>query len=193
MYEGRYERLFGIESMRIKHSADEHNFHYQGASYLILLEIFKKLPDHLKHKNFTDYGSGKGRALFCAEYCGFNHLIGVELDPELVDIANKNIKLYTKKRKESDFYFICENALNYVIPDNSSVFYFFNPFGGTVMRKVEERISEYQKRKNEEIYVIYVNPQFKEVWLNAGYEVFYHSGNKRYTEAFIFKKPANRI
>ena len=114
--------------MQIKKSADTDNFHYQGASYLILSDLFRKLPDSLKNQNFIDFGSGKGRALFCAEYTGFNNLIGVELDSDLVDISNENAKLYLKKRKESNFKFVCENALSFIIPENTSVFYFFNPF-----------------------------------------------------------------
>jgi 16S rRNA G966 N2-methylase RsmD len=172
----------------VKHSADEHNFHYQGASYYVLLELFKKLPSHLKNKNFIDFGSGKGRALFCAEYSGFNELTGVELDKDLVDIANENVKLYKQKRKESHFTFICSNVLNYVIPENSAVFYFFNPFSETIMLEVEKKISDYQAVTKEEIYIVYVNPKFDSVWKDAGYDIFYRDGNNRYTEALIFRR-----
>lgn len=190
-YEGRYERLFGIKSMQIKKSDDANNFHYQGASYLILLDVFKKLPDAIKNKNFIDIGSGKGRALFCAEYSGFNHLIGVELDQELVNIAEENISRYTLKRKESDFKFICENALTFQIPANTAVFYFFNPFSEKIMSEVEKTISNYQKQNHCGIFIIYVNPQFKNVWIDAGYDIYHKEGNKRYTEALIFTKRLN--
>ena len=190
-YEGRYERFFGIKTMQIKKSDDEQNFHYQGASYMVLLELFKKLPEILKNKNFIDIGSGKGRALFCAEYSGFNNLIGVELDQELVEISNENVKLYSQKRKESHFHFTCENALTYVIPEGTSVFYFFNPFSEKIMQEVEKKISAYQIQNRSEIFIIYVNPQFKNVWINAGYETYYKEGNSRYTEALIFRKKAD--
>jgi 16S rRNA G966 N2-methylase RsmD len=190
-YEGRYERLFGIRTMQIKKSDDTNNFHYQGASYLVLLELFKKLPEGLKNKNFIDIGSGKGRALFCAEYSGFNKLIGVELDQELVEIANENSKLYQLKRKESHFTFICENALTYVIPGGTSVFYFFNPFSEKIMQEVEKKISAFQTHNRSEVFIIYVNPQFKNVWLNAGYDTYHQEGNSRYTEALIFRKKAD--
>lgn len=174
--------------MQIKKSEDADNFHYQGASYLILMDLLRKLPDSLKNKNFIDIGSGKGRALFCAEYAGFNNLIGVELDKDLVDLANENTKLYLKKRKESHFKFICENALTFTIPENTSVFYFFNPFSEKIMEQVKNNISSYQQKTGAEVYVIYVNPKFKNVWLNAGFSVWYTDGNNRYTEALIFRK-----
>lgn len=190
-YEGHYEKLLGIKTMQIKKSADANNFHYQGASYYILFELFKKLPEYTKNKNFIDIGSGKGRALFCAERSGFNHLIGVELDPELVQISNENIKRYLLKRKESRFIFVCENALHYQIPEQSAVFYFFNPFSETIMKEVENKISQYQKLNQLEVFVIYVNPNFKSVWTDAGYEIFHREGNSRYTEALIFRKGTN--
>lgn len=187
-YEGYYERMFGIKTMQIKKSDDENNFHYQGASYLILLDLFKKLPEHLKNKNFIDIGSGKGRPLFCAEHSGFNNLIGVELDKELVEIANENIKLYNLKRKESNFKFVCENATTYSIPEGSAIFFFFNPFSDKVMELVEKNITSYQAKTNSEIFIIYVNPQFKNVWTKAGYDIYHTEGNSRYTEALIFRR-----
>jgi hypothetical protein len=171
-YEGYYERFFGIKTMQIKKSDDEHNFHYQGASYYVLLELFKKLPVSTRTKGFIDYGSGKGRALFAAEYSGFN----------------ENVKLYSQKRAESHFSFICENALSYRIPENVAVFYFFNPFSDKIMTEVIRSISAYQLRTSENIYVIYVNPQFKDLWLKAGYDIYHTEGNSRYTEAIIFRK-----
>lgn len=186
--EGHYERFFGIKTLQIKKSDSEDNFHYQGVSYLVLLELLKKLPDSLKEKNFIDIGSGKGRALFCAEFSGFNHLIGVELDPELNKTAYENIKLYTKKRPESSFQFICDNALTFTIPDNTSTFYFFNPFSEKIMEQVKNRINDYQSQSKSEIFIIYVNPQFGKVWTDAGYETYHKEGNNRYTEALILRK-----
>ncbi len=186
--EGHYERLFGIKTMQIKKSDDAHNFHYQGASYMVLFDLFKKLPHSTKQKNFIDIGSGKGRALFCAEYSGFDHLIGVELDKELVEISNENVERYRLKRNESRFKFICENALTYIIPEGTAVFYFFNPFSEKIMQEVEKKISSWRVENNSEIFIIYVNPQFKNVWINAGYETYHQEGNSRYTEALIFRK-----
>jgi tRNA1(Val) A37 N6-methylase TrmN6 len=189
-YEGYYERLFGIKTLQIKKTNDRENFHYQGASYYVLFELFKKLPRILKDKGFIDFGSGKGRVLFCAENAGFNNLIGVELDKDLVESANENVKNYLLKRPESKFTFSCENAASYVITDNVGTFFFFNPFSEKIMEQVILNITNYQKKNNQEIYIIYVNPKFKNVWLNAGYEIYHTEGNKRYTEAIVFRKTA---
>ena len=187
-YEGYYERLFGIKTMQIKKSDDADNFHYQGASYMVIFELLKKLPEHLKNKKFIDIGSGKGRILFCAENAGFNDLTGVELDSELVKAAEENVKLYLLKRKESNINFVCQNATTYSIPDNTAVFFFFNPFSEKIMTEVEKNISAYQSRTKAEIFIVYVNPRFKKVWLNAGYDIYHTEGNRRYSEALIFRR-----
>lgn len=187
-YEGYYERLFGVKTMQIKKSDDADNFHYQGASYMVIFELLKKLPEHLKNKKLIDFGSGKGRILFCAENAGFNDLTGVELDHELVKAAEENAKLYLLKRKESKINFVCQNATTYSIPNNTAVFFFFNPFSEKIMIEVEKNISAYQVKTKEDVFIIYINPKFKNVWLNAGYDIYHNEGNKRYTEALIFKR-----
>lgn len=184
--ESKTEKLFGIDTARIKKSDNPDNFHYQGAGYLILFRVFNELPEHLKFSGLIDYGSGKGRALFCAEYCGFNRLIGVELDPELNSIAENNLRRYTKKRKESSFEFYTENALNFEIPENCSTFYFFNPFSDAVMSKVAERIRDYAIRNKREVYVVYLNPTFKNLWTDKGFSVYKLIKTQRYTETIVY-------
>jgi hypothetical protein len=187
MYEPRYERRFNIKTLLIKKSDDEDNYHYQGASYYVLLELFKKISPTLKDKPFIDYGSGKGRALFCAEYCGFNQLIGVELDIELVELAKQNAKTYSQKRPGSSFTFIHQNALDYVIPTDAAVFYFFNPFSEVIMKQVAEKILESYNQNPREILVVYVNPKHKNVWEDAGFKLFLRENNSKYTEAIVYK------
>ncbi len=186
-WEGRYEKIFNIKTLQIKKSDDKDNFHYQGASYLILLELLKKLPGELKNKIFVDYGSGKGRVLFCAEFTGFNNLLGVELDKELIDEAMQNIKTYSKKRKESKFIFVHQNALDFEIPNEAQVFFFFNPFSDNIMQKVADNILRSFRSYERDIYIVYMNPQFKEVWSHKGFETFFTDGNSRYAEAIIFR------
>jgi SAM-dependent methyltransferase len=184
--EPHYENFFNINTLSIKASTDPDNFHYQGASYLVLLDLFKKLPEEGRNSSFIDYGCGKGRALFSAEYSGFNDLIGVELDKELLQDAEENLKTYSKKRKESRVRFVHQNALNFDIPQGAGVFYFFNPFSEKVMSKVIENIKSYRKLSANTIYVVYVNPKYSQLWLDAGFNVFHHEKTPRYTEAFIY-------
>ena len=187
LYEPRYEKLFGIKTLQIKKSADKDNYHYQGAGYLVLLDVLKKLPNNLKNKPFIDFGSGKGRALFCAEYSGFNKLIGVELDLDLVNEAKQNEISYSKKRNESTFNFIHQNVLDYKIPDDVAVFFFFNPFSDAIMKQVANAILQSHQKNKRDIFIVYVNPKHKNVWEEAGFTLFLKEVNFRYTEALIYK------
>lgn len=184
--ESRYERFFNIHTMQIKASSDPEHFHYQGASYYVLLRLFKELPGQVLDKTFIDYGCGKGRALFCAEYCGFNELLGVELDKELLDIAAQNLQTYSKKREQSHFRFVHANAAEFEIPAGAGVFYFFNPFSDKVMEKVADKIAAYRDAINEPVYIIYLNPKYQEVWTNRGFNIHLTEKSWRYTEAVVY-------
>ena len=193
-YEGKYEKKLGINthsivnlnSLTLAGENSEQNHHYQGASYFILFSIFNKLPEDIKNSNFVDYGCGKGRALFVAEQCGFTKLIGVDIAKELIDDANANKLVYQKKNNQSEFHFLFNDATTFQIPENTSVFYFFNPFGKDIMQKVIQNIKESLKKNPRKIYCIYLNPKYKSVFDHSGFKQFCEIKNKRYLEGIIY-------
>ena len=193
-YEGKYEKKLGINthsivnlnSLTLAGENSEQNHHYQGASYFILFSIFNKLPEDIKNSNFVDYGCGKGRALFVAEQCGFTKLIGVDIAKELIDDANTNKLVYQKKNNQSEFHFLFNDATTFQIPENTSVFYFFNPFGKDIMQKVIQNIKESLKQNPRKIYCIYLNPKYKSVFDHSGFKQFCEIKNKRYLEGIIY-------
>lgn len=133
-----------------------------------------------------DYGCGKGRALFVAEQCGFTKLIGVDIAKELIDDANANKLVYQKKNNQSEFNFLYNDATTFQIPENTSVFYFFNPFGIDIMQKVIQNIKESLKLNPRKIYCIYLNPKYKSVFDDSGFKQFCEIKNKRYLEGIIY-------
>jgi SAM-dependent methyltransferase len=193
-YEGKYEKQLGINTHSIVNlnkltlagEDSDQNHHYQGASYYILFSIFEKLPIETKNFPLIDYGCGKGRALFVAEQCGFTNLIGVDIAKELIDDANANKTVYVRKNSQSNIDFLFEDATKYLIPDNAHVFYFFNPFGEEVLQKVIDNIKESVKQHPRKVYCIYLNPKYKEVFEENGFDVFYTEKNKRYLEGIIY-------
>jgi SAM-dependent methyltransferase len=193
-YEGKYEKLLGInthsivnlDKLTLAGENTDQNHHYQGASYFILFSIFNELPKETKGFPLIDYGCGKGRALFVAEQFGFTHLIGVDIAKELIDDANENKAIYKKKNLESNINFLFEDATKYKIPDNTCVFYFFNPFGEEIMQQVINNIKASVKLNPRKIYCIYLNPKYKAVFEKNGFEVFYTKKNNRYLEGIIY-------
>lgn len=193
-YEGKYEKQLGVnthsivnlDSLTLAGDSSEQNHHYQGASYYILFSLFHKLPSEIKQNPFIDYGCGKGRALFVAEQCGFTNLIGVDIAKELIDDANANLLIYQKKNADSKISFLFKDATTYQIPSNTSVFYFFNPFGPDIMQQVILSIKESVKLYPRPIYCLYLNPKYKAVFEENGFTVLFEEKNKRYLEAVVY-------
>jgi SAM-dependent methyltransferase len=193
-YEGKYEKQLGINTHSIVNltnltlagESSEQNHHYQGASYFILFSVFNKLPENIKHNTFIDFGCGKGRALFVAEQCGFTKLIGVDIAKELIEDANANKIVYKPKNIKSEISFIFNDATKYEIPNDACVFYFFNPFGDEILLQVINNIKMSVKENPRKIYCIYLNPKYKSVFDENGFEVFYIEKNKRYLEGIIY-------
>jgi SAM-dependent methyltransferase len=194
-FEGKYEKLFGLnthsivnlDKLTLAGVSSSENHHYQGASYYILFKVFKLLPTQLKSKPFIDYGCGKGRALFVAEQCGFTKLIGVDIAKELIENANSNLLIYSKKNKESTFSFLFEDATKYSIPIDAEFFYFFNPFGEGIIQEVIDNIKLSLKQNPRAIYCIYLNPKYKKVFDANGFNVFATIKSWRYIEGIIYE------
>lgn len=161
--------------------------HYQGASYKVLLALLADLADTTKAFRFVDIGCGKGRAVLVAEYCGYNKLTGIDLDPELIKEAIQNLQRYPFKRLESQIDFRRENALTYDYDDEASLYFLFNPFGEAVMESVLKRILD---RNNQEFWVVYMNPLYPAPLYSAGLQFVKEYKTARYSEALIFRRPA---
>jgi len=80
--------------------------------------------------------------LLLASVYGFKKIIGVEFIPELHKIALDNIIFYKNKIKPTnDIVTICEDAVNFPIPNRPLVIFFYSPFKGKVMEQVLTNIS----------------------------------------------------
>lgn len=193
-YERSFEKKFNIKTLSIVNLKDLtlagidslENHHYQGASYYILLKVFNVLPMELKNKAFIDYGCGKGRALFVAEACGFKKLIGVDIAKELIEDAQNNELVYSKKNINSEFIFEFEDATKYVIPTDADVFYFFNPFGKQILQDVITNIKNSLLNHPRTIYCIYLNPLYHSIFEENGFNVYKTIKSWRYLEGVIY-------
>lgn len=102
---------------------------------------------------FIDYGSGKGAAIIHAKELGFKKTIGIEFAKELHEKAVKNIDLLKLKNVTS----LYADATSYILPNDISVIYFFNPFDELVMQKVIDKILLQKENFENDVYVIYGN------------------------------------
>jgi 16S rRNA G966 N2-methylase RsmD len=119
----------------------------------LLNDLERCINQPLKKNIFVDYGSGKGAAIIHAKELGFKHTIGIEFAKELHEKALENIEKLNLKNIES----VYADATTYVLPNDISVIYFFNPFDKLVMSKVIENLLEQKSSFKNDVYVIYGN------------------------------------
>src|SRR5271165_5621859 len=107
---------------------------------------------------FIDLGSGKGRTLLMASDYPFRRILGVELLPELNEIAVENIARYTSERQKC---FAIEShagdARAFEFPLEPTVLYLFNPFPEHVLRELLSSLKRSLQDAPRPLWVIYHN------------------------------------
>lgn len=82
---------------------------------------------------FTDLGCGTGVALaYARQRYDFEEFIGVEIQPELVKVANQNLSAIGLNAKTT---VICEDVRAHQLRDGKHVLFLFNPFGQSTLRQ----------------------------------------------------------
>ncbi|HEY0610517.1 MAG TPA: hypothetical protein VGD35_12695, partial [Chitinophaga sp.] len=81
----------------------------------------------------------------------------------------------------------CVDARDYDIPDTVGVIFLFNPFDDLVMESFVDKVFESLYRRERPIKVLYANPQFKELWLNAGFKETGSFLRKKYLKGSVLE------
>lgn len=167
--EAEFDRRFGVKTAGDIHLVDvitlpthsrPFGLGYQATSKAAFVEMLSAVPTDLKDFVFVDFGSGLGRVLLLASEYPFRSIRGVEFSPDLHKIACDNIRSYrSDTQKCTDIASICEDAAEYKIPEERTIFYFYNPFLEPVMARVIQNIEQSLQRKSREAYLIYYNPK----------------------------------
>jgi SAM-dependent methyltransferase len=84
----------------------------------------------------VDVGAGKGRSInwFLDRYPG-NRIVGIELDPDICAETARRL------RKHENVTILCGDATA-MLPADGTVFYLFNPFDESVMRRFAQAMLE---------------------------------------------------
>ncbi|MEP7238304.1 MAG: class I SAM-dependent methyltransferase [Ferruginibacter sp.] len=161
---------------------------YMPVSYYLLEEIFQQLPATARN-HFLDIGCGKGRALCMAAHEGFKQVTGLDFSKDLCEKATENLTLTKQKIPGFTFNVINNDAFYYDIPADVDCIFFFNPFDEIIMSAVVNNIFESLQNKPRKLYIIYVNPLHKELFLKSGYTETWYSKKMKYIEAVILTSP----
>lgn len=130
-----------------------------GAMYVaspdgILSDLLSQV-DMERFRGFLDIGCGKGYVLWKAQQWGFSRVGGVEYDEKLCRVCMRNLRrLGLQDRVEVT----CGDACRFQNYGDYDVFYFFNPFGEDVMRRVLREIL--RQCRGREIILLYFRPRY---------------------------------
>ena len=163
---------------------------YMPANYLLLEEIFKTLPkEGLSH--FLDIGCGKGRALCVAAHHGFEKVTGIDFSQEFCSNAELNLQHTQIKFPSLQYSIINKDALLLAIPKDADCIFFFNPFDQFVMNHVAKKILASYKNNPRDIYIVYLNPLYKNEFLQLDFKEVFNTCKLKYLEAVILKITAD--
>ncbi|MEP6583575.1 MAG: class I SAM-dependent methyltransferase [Ginsengibacter sp.] len=166
---------------------------YQGANYFLLEKAFDYLQEIKGNQCIVDFGCGKGRVLVVAAYYGFKKITGIEFARALCVAAERNIAKVQSLFPSTQFKVICDDAINYKIEDDQNVFFFFNPFDEVIMLAVAKNILKSLKENSRHIFIVYLNPLHKEIFLSAGFEEEYYLKKMEYLELSILSNEQDLI
>jgi SAM-dependent methyltransferase len=108
---------------------------------------------------FVDFGSGKGRALLMASEFPFKRIVGIEFSPELHASARANLARDRGfERRCESVESLCMDFLEFPLPPEPSVLFFFDPCDESVLAKMLAKISRSLEENPRALYVIYVAP-----------------------------------
>jgi SAM-dependent methyltransferase len=118
---------------------------------------------------FADLGCGKGRIVVQAALrYPMKRVIGVELAPQLHDIARRNVDRIRTRARAADIQVVNGDVLEWALPPDLSIVYLYNPLLGELFSALAERLVAHAREQGKPLRVIYLNPEEHERLVAAG-------------------------
>lgn len=155
-----------VERYRLEMKNISHAKRYQATIPSRFKKMIKQIPVGVKQGSFVDFGCGKGRVLLLAKQVGFEKVYGVESDSHLIRLARYNVK----KSAYGNIHLEHRDALDFPIPPDASLFYFYNPFDAVIMEKVIGNILDSLHEHPREAYVIYLASIHQELFYSGRFQ-----------------------
>jgi len=166
-----FDRKFGLETAEIVHvqnldiGADDkqHSVQYQPTRVRHFRKLMRALKLPTSHV-FVDVGCGKGRILIAAAQYGFRHVEGIEISPQLTEVARRNIDIYHRGTgQQANIEVTCSNVLDFNLKRDENVFYLYWPFDRVVMTQFLEKLRSSFRACPREIWLIVNDFQFHDL------------------------------
>ena len=117
---------------------------------------------HIDEFAFIDLGAGMGRAMLLASEYRFRTITGVELNPTLARIGQRNIARWREAgRARAPLRMVCGDAVEFALPPGPCVAFLFNPFGAPVLRRMltswTRGLMRQESPRTAQLDILYVN------------------------------------
>lgn len=130
---------------------------YQATDPVIFTEMMEHAGADFGEFTFIDLGCGKGRALLLARSFGFRRFAGVELLPELLAAARRNVDRLPPQER-SRFELFASDARDYKFPSEPTFLYLFDPFPAVILKQVLGNLVRSVQERPRPILIGYQNP-----------------------------------
>jgi len=147
-----FDRRFGVDTSK---NVELRDIRYQPTPTRKFREMMTALDVPAQDFVFIDFGCGKGRTLLLAAHFGFKKVIGIEFSHDLAGVALANASRMGLDKKVEVF---CQDASEFELPPENSVFYFFLPFLDPVMSTVVANIKLSLARNHREFRIVCYDP-----------------------------------
>ncbi len=145
---------------------DSHITAYYGVAPSIFTGLIDKWlnetdpPYDIDRYTFIDIGAGKGRAMLLASQMPFREVIGVELNPAMAAIAQRNIDHWTANETHlSPIRLLRQDATTFHFPSGPCLAFLFHPFEAPVMKRFLCGIETQFARRANKLDLLYVNAE----------------------------------
>ena len=152
------EWRMGISTVGIKRNTlHKDAVSYEPVPYTVIFPVLAALGVSSEN-TFADIGCGKGRVVCAAMTLNFAEVIGVEIDEELAQIAQANVKKMQSKNAVKNAGSIDNVSATARRYENIDRFFLYNPFGAETVEAFLTIVAQEQKKNPAKIKIAYVNP-----------------------------------
>ena len=195
-----FDLEFGVQTsglvsgrhLKAGHAHDRHNTAYYGVAPSIFRDICERWRRSqpafpMESYSFIDLGAGMGRGMLLAAEMPFREVIGVELNPELSAIAEKNLAAWAaSSRARCPMRIHAQDATEFEFPGSPCVVFLFNPFSAAVLRRLIKRIERDFRDRPGQLDLLYVNHESERVLAR-------HVGFARIFSGDIYKSSEDEV
>ena len=166
-----FDVQYGIETsglvppwmLRTGTIADAHAHAYAGCQPSCLRRALSILP-HPQKLTFVDLGCGKGRGLVVASERQFGRILGIELAPSMVAVAERNSRIIRRMHPQRTPIEVVQGDASAVsLPSGDLALFLHHSFGRQLVQQLVKRIVDLGGQADREIFFIYENPVYGDV------------------------------